>query len=120
MDERIWSSIFPAFDGSGRLFPLVGLPLPLREASLSAFALPVSSLAHLVRDKTALLARSTVGSFFLLPWLAYAAGSVEPNGCLLVRVAAQVLLAAMHGDVQNDNKLATTRDGLADVETAVL
>ncbi len=39
-------------------------------------------------------APSIVGWFCPLPWLAYAAGTVEPEGCHLVLAAAQVLLAA--------------------------
>ena len=70
----------------------------MREVSLTAFTLPVESKALSVRDKTTLPAQSTGGSFFPLPSLASAAGTVEPDGCRLVRVAGPVPLAELHGD----------------------
>ena len=69
-------------------------------------------------EETALPALSTVGWFFPLPSLAYAAGNVAPEVCHLVLVAARVPLGAMHGDAQNESKLATTRDGPGGVGTA--
>ena len=54
---------------------------------------------------------SNFGWFFPLPWLAYAAGSVEPEGCHLVFEAARVLLAAPHEVGQNESTPATTPDG---------
>src|SRR5205085_5245236 len=99
-------------------FHLPSLPPPLRQASLITFTLPVCSLALSVRDKTALLARSTVGSFFLLPELSYAAGTVAPQDYHPARAAARVPLAARHGGAQNGNKRATTRGGPAGVGRA--
>jgi hypothetical protein len=65
----------------------------------------------LATGKRAPNAPSIVGWFFSLPWLAYAAGTVEPEGCHLVLEVAQVLLAALHEDAQNDSTPATTPDG---------
>ena len=64
-------------------------------------------------------APSIVDVFSLLPSLAYAGGIVAPDVCPLVLVAVRVPLAALHGDVQSDSRLATTRDGRAGVGTAV-
>ena len=75
-------------------------------------------MALLVRDKTALPARSTVGRFFPLPELPYAGGTVAPDVCPLLLVAVPVPLSAQHGDAQNESTLATTRDGRAGVEQA--
>src|SRR5947209_2935621 len=69
-------------------------------------------------ENRGLPAPSIVGSFFLLPWLGYAADSVVPNVYPLVLVAAQVPLAARHEDVQNDNRRTTTPGELTDVGTA--
>ena len=71
-----------------------------------------------VMEETALPALSTVGWFFPLPELAYAAGNVAPEVCRLVLVAARVPLAVMHGDAQHDRKLATTADGPGGVGAA--
>jgi hypothetical protein len=77
-------------------------------------------MALSVKEETALPARSTVGWFFPLPSLAYAAGNVAPDVCPLVLVAARVPFAALHGDAQSDSKLATTRDEPGGVGTAEL
>jgi hypothetical protein len=53
-----------------------------------------------------------------MPSLEYTAGSVVLPACHLVLVAERALPAAMHGDAQNDSKLATARYGPGVVETA--
>ncbi len=65
----------------------------------------------MARGKRAPRAPSIVDGFCRLPSLAYAVGSAAPDVCPLVLVAGPVPLAAMHEDVQNDNRLATTPDG---------
>ena len=65
----------------------------------------------LAMGKRAPNAPSIVGWFFPLPWLAYAAGTVAPEGCHLVLEVAQVLLAALHEDAHNESTPATTPDG---------
>src|SRR6266699_2327910 len=70
------------------------------------------------RGKRAPREPSIVGWFFPLPWLAYAAGTVAPDGCPLVLQAARAPLAALREDVQNDNRRATTRDWPTGVGTA--
>ncbi len=85
---------------------------------LTPFMLPFGRMALAIRDNKELPAPSIVDSFCRPPWLEYAAGSVEPPACHLVRKAAGVLFAAMHEDEQNDSKHATTPDGPADVKTA--
>src|SRR2546423_14254305 len=70
-------------------------------------------------DGKGLLARSIVGWFFRLPSPAYDAGSVVPPICHLALLAAPASPAARHGDVQSDNRHATTRDWRAGVETVV-
>jgi hypothetical protein len=64
-------------------------------------------MAPVARDMIALLALSTVGWFFPLPSLGFAAGNVVPSACHLVLVAAQAPLVALHEDAQNDSRLAT-------------
>jgi len=61
---------------------------------------------------------SIVGWFFPLPWLGYVAGSVASLACHLALVAARAPLVALHGDAQNDSRLATTPDALGGVVTA--
>ena len=70
-------------------------------------------------DKRAPRVSSIVGWFSPPPSQESAAGSVEPDVCLLVLVAAQAPLGVIREDAQNDSKLATTPDGTAGVETAV-
>jgi hypothetical protein len=67
------------------------------------------------RGKRAPHAPSIVGWFCQLPLQASAAGSVAPNVCPFVLVAARGALAALHADAQNDSRSATTRDGRAGV-----
>ncbi|TME08326.1 MAG: hypothetical protein E6I80_10270 [Chloroflexi bacterium] len=68
-------------------------------------------MAPAAKDNRALPALSTVGWFFPLPSLEYTAGSVAPDVCHLVLEAARAPPGVMHGDAQNDSKLATTPDG---------
>jgi len=67
------------------------------------------------RGKKAPRAPSIVGWFSRQPWLAYAGDSVAPDVYHLALGALQRPLAAMRGDAQNDNTLATTQDGPAAV-----
>ncbi len=69
--------------------------------------------------KRAPRAPSIVGWFSRLPWLAYAGDSVAPDVYRLALGALQRPLAAMSGDAQNDNTLATTPDGPRGEETVV-
>src|SRR5215831_8075761 len=71
------------------------------------------------RGKRAPRALSIAGGFFPLPWLASAADSVAPLVCHLARAAASASPAALHGDAQNGNTLATTPDRPTGVGTAV-
>jgi hypothetical protein len=71
------------------------------------------------RGKRAPRAPSIVGWFSRQPSPASVVGTVAPIVCPLVLAAAQVPLATMHEDGQNDSTLATTPDGPAGVETAV-
>src|SRR5579863_2031670 len=64
------------------------------------------------RGKRAPRASSIVDGFCRLPSLVSAADSVEPDVCHHVLAAAQASPLAMHGDVQNGSRRATTRDGL--------
>src|SRR2546425_6933855 len=84
--------------------PLTSLPLKRKRAA---------------RGTRAPRAPSIVDSFSRLPSQAFAVGSVAPDVCPLVLVAARVPFAALHGDAQSDSRRATTRDEPADVETAV-
>jgi len=59
---------------------------------------------------------SIVGSFFPLPWLAYAAGTVAPDVCHLALVAAPAPLVVIREDAQRDSRLATIPGGLRGVE----
>ena len=77
-------------------------------------------MAPAAKDNRALPALSTVGWFFPLPSLEYTAGSVAPDVCHLVLEAARAPPGVMHGDAQNDSKLATTPDGRAGVGLAGL
>src|SRR5260221_7884062 len=70
------------------------------------------------RDKTTLLARSTVGRFFPLPWLGYDVGTVALATCHFALAAARAPPGAMCEDAQSDSKFATTRDEPAGVESA--
>ena len=65
-----------------------------------------------------LLPLSIVGWFSPLPWLGYASGSVVPDVCPLVLVAARGLSAAMHGDAQNGSRPATVPGGQGVVGSA--
>ncbi len=85
---------------------------------LASFMLKFLRMAPAAKDNRALLVLSTVGWFFPLPSLGYTAGIVAPEVCHLVLAAARALPAAMHGDAQNDSKLATIPGGPAVVETS--
>src|SRR5205809_7159128 len=71
-------------------------------------------------DKRAPRVSSIVGWFSPPPSQESAAGSVEPDVCLLVLVAAQAPLGVIREDAQNDSKLATTPGGRAGVGLAGL
>jgi len=77
-------------------------------------------MAPAAKDNKALPVLSTVGWFFPLPSLEYAAGSIAPEVCHLVLEVARALPGAMHGDAQNDSKPATIPDGPGVVGTAGL
>ena len=64
-------------------------------------------MAQAQEGNTGLPLPSIVGWLCLRPWQEYAAGSVVPASCHLVRAAAQVPLAALREGAQNDSKLAT-------------
>src|SRR5215472_12900012 len=66
-------------------------------------------------DKRALPGPSIVGSFFLLPWPAYAVGTVAPEACHLALVAARAPRAGSGEDAQNDSTHATIRREPVDV-----
>jgi hypothetical protein len=85
---------------------------------LASFMLKFLHMAPAAKDNRALLVLSTVGWFFPLPELRYAAGSVAPEVCYLVLAAARALPAAMRGDAQNESKLATIAGGPGVVETS--
>jgi len=74
----------------------------------------------LAMGKRAPRAPSIVGWFCRLPSPASVVGSVAPPICPLARAAAQAPPAAIGGDEQSDNTPATTRDGPAGMEIAVL
>src|SRR5215467_12142795 len=71
------------------------------------------------KGKRAPRASSIVDAFCPLPELSFAADSVAPDVCLLALVGGRAPRVARHGDVRDDNRLATTRVGPASVETAV-
>jgi len=75
-------------------------------------------MALAAKDNRALPVLSTVGWFFPLPELPYTGGIVAPAVCHLVLEAARALPAAMHGDAQNESKLATIPGGPGVVGTA--
>src|SRR5215472_15893285 len=64
----------------------------------------------LARGTRAARALSIVGWFCRRPWLAFAAGSVAPDACHLVREALQRPRAAIGEDAQSGNRRATIPD----------
>ena len=102
--------------GSIRVLLLAHVPIPRDMTLHPHLAWMPLKRKPVARGRRAPRALSSVGWFFPLPWLAYAAGSVEPEDCHLVLAAAQVPLATMHEDGQNGSTHATTPDGPAAVE----
>jgi hypothetical protein len=83
---------------------------------LASFTLKGFILEPAAKDSRAHPALSIVGWFSPLPWLGYVAGSVAAPTSHLALVAARAPLVTIHGDAQNDSKLATIPGGTGVVE----